>query len=240
MYEERTYRRLMKSGLLQNFTVMEDESDLHISADCRLDESAREVLSVCRRQLKAYIGRHPSFFTSLVPVEVGEDAPKIAKKMAAASRTAGVGPMAAVAGAIAEAVGMKLLLQSKEVLVENGGDLFLKIARPVKVMVHAGTSPFSGKLALSLLPTGEPLGICTSSGKIGHSLSFGKADAVVALSRDTALADAAATAICNRVRSVDDIESALAWGKSLPGIIGILVVIDDRLGTWGDIVLTQP
>ncbi len=240
MYEERTYRRMMQSEGLKNFTVVEGESDLHISANGNLEKIARCALLNTRRQLSEYIKLHPDFQRSLVPISVDAMAPPIVHRMAKAAKIANVGPMAAVAGAVAEAVGNSLLQHSSEILVENGGDLFIRSEKTKKVLIHAGDSPFSEKLALSIKPSSFPLGICTSSGKIGHSLSFGNADGVVAISQNICLADAAATAIANRVKSSDDIKNALSWGKALPGICGLLIIIDDQLGTWGDLILTRP
>jgi ApbE superfamily uncharacterized protein (UPF0280 family) len=98
------------------------------------------------------------------------------REMADATREVGVGPMAAVAGAIAESVGKELLPYSDEVIVENGGDIFLKTSKERFIGVYAGKSKFTKKIAFSILPDETPLGVCTSSGTVGHSLSFGYAD----------------------------------------------------------------
>ena len=132
--------------------------------------------------------------------------------------------MAAVAGAIAEAVGEALLPASPELIIENGGDIFLASSRPRRVGLYAGRSPFSGRLGLRIDPTLTPLGICTSSGTVGHALSFGEADAVVVLSPDAALADAVATAAGNLVKSKDHIPRAIEFAAGIEGIIGILIV----------------
>ncbi|PLX33856.1 MAG: hypothetical protein C0604_02770 [Clostridiales bacterium] len=240
MHEERTYRKLMRPDGLASFTVIENESDLHISAESNLEQNARLALLEIRSQLCGYISCHPEFGSSLVPVRVASSAPLIIQKMAQAASIANVGPMASVAGAVAEFVGKSLLKNSDEVIVENGGDLFIKCKDAKKVLVHAGDSAFSEKLSIVLQPSDYPTGVCTSSGKIGHSLSFGKADAVVALSRNTCLADAAATAVANKVKCTQDIESALSWGMDLPGISGLLIIIDDKLGASGNISLYRP
>src|SRR5690606_22056825 len=108
-----------------------------------------------------------------------------------------------------------LLDQSPEVIVENGGDIYLRMDRPVEIGLYAGAdSPFSGTLRLRVDPRGAGLGVCCSSGTVGHSLSFGKADAVVTVAADAALADAAATSLCNRIQTTDDIASILDAEKS--------------------------
>jgi ApbE superfamily uncharacterized protein (UPF0280 family) len=147
--------------------------------------------------------------------------------------------MAAVAGAFAEFVGKELLRFSPEVIVENGGDIFLKTGKKRLVGVYAGESLYTGKIALQIEPADTPLGVCTSSGTVGHSLSFGKADAVVVLSPSTPLADAAATAIGNIVKTVDDIQKALDFARSIAGLIGTAVIINDKMGVWGKINLVR-
>ena len=159
--------------------------------------------------------------------------------MAASARAANVGPMAAVAGAIAELVGRKLLEFSDEVIVENGGDIFIKTSRKRLVGIYAGSSPFTGKLAIEIGPEGTPMGICTSSGTVGPSLSLGLADAAIVLSASAALADAAATSIGNLVKSPDDIPAALEHGQSINGVMGILLIAGERMGIWGDIKLVK-
>jgi ApbE superfamily uncharacterized protein (UPF0280 family) len=147
--------------------------------------------------------------------------------------------MAAVAGAIAEAVGKDLLAHTPEVIVENGGDIFMKILRPRLVGVFAGESPFTGKIALEINPEETPLGVCTSSGTVGHSLSLGAADAVIVLSRSTALADAAATAIGNRVGDADDIDVAIEQAQAIDGLAGVVVIKGDKMGMWGSVKLVS-
>jgi hypothetical protein len=170
---------------------------------------------------------------------VDEDAPDIVRDMAQAARVAGVGPMAAVAGAIAEVVGKDLLVYTPEVIVENGGDIFMKVSQTSLIGVYAGESPFTGKIALEINPEETPLGICTSSGTVGHSLSLGSADAVIVLSHSTSLADAAATAIGNKVIAADDINVLIEQVKAMPGLVGVVIIKGDRMGMWGKVKLVS-
>jgi len=128
-----------------------------------------------------------------------------------------------------------LLPFSSEVIVENGGDIFLKILKKRLVGIYAGESPFTGKIALEIKPGETPLGICTSSGKIGHSLSLGSSDAVIALSPSTPLADAVATAIGNVVKDTKDIPQAIEKAQSIEGLLGIVIIKDDKIGAWGKV-----
>jgi len=197
----------------------------------------REVVIQERQQLEAYIARHPGFLTSLVPWPADPFAPPVVREMIDAAAAAGVGPMAAVAGALAARVGRHLAPWSPEVIVENGGDIFLTIAGPATVALFAGASPLSHRVGLNLDPALSPLGVCTSSGTVGHSLSFGRADAACVLAKSTALADAAATALGNRVQGPDSIAPALEWIAGVPEILGALVVVGEKLGAWGRVEL---
>ena len=199
MYQPRTYRHWVKDKGLVAFNVTVKETDLYISARSDLKRQAHKLVLKYRHMLGEYIEGHPSFLTSLEPVAVDDDAPPLAAGMAEAAGKAGVGPMAAVAGAIAEYVGSGLLALSPEVIVENGGDIYLKSLSKRLIGIYAGKSPLTGRVGLEIEGKDTPLGVCTSSGTVGHSLSLGQADAVIALAPSTALADAAATAIGNRI-----------------------------------------
>ena len=235
MYQPRFYREWTKDKDLVSFSVVVKETDLYVRARRNLKRKALKAVLKYRALLEKYIERHPEFLTALEPLEVGEDAPQIVKDMAEAARKAGVGPMAAVAGAIAEYVGRELLPFSSEVIVENGGDIFLKTLKKRLVGVYAGESSFTGKIALEIQPEETPLGICTSSGTVGHSLSFGRADASIVLSPSTSLADAAATAIGNLIIEASDIPRGIDFAKNVEGIKGVAIIKDDQIGIWGEV-----
>jgi uncharacterized protein len=216
MYKERSYRQWVQSGDLVTFEVKEAQTDLLISAAKDLEKQARAGVLNYRKDIEGYINRDRSFYTALEPIKVGPDAPGIVKAMADAAEKAGVGPMAAIAGAIAEFVGKDLLVFSDEIIVENGGDIFIKTKITRRIGIYAGeSSPFTGKMALEIEPSDRGLGVCTSSGTVSHSLNFGKADAVCIISDNTALADAVATAAGNAVKVKDDIEKGIAIAKSI-------------------------
>lgn len=230
--QDRTYRQLVHSSLtVSHITVL--ETDLNVYAQCPLAEQAREAVIEQRGYLENYIRRHPEFVNTLHPWPEDALAPTIVRSMITAGRKASVGPMAAVAGTVAELVGKSLLDFSNEVIVENGGDVFMRVSVPLKVAVFAGKSPLSLKIGLNIEACQEFQAVCTSSGTVGHSLSMGSADAVSVLSSSCALADAAATAIGNRVRSARDIEAAIQWGRTIPGVEGILIIIGKQMGAWG-------
>jgi len=236
-YQERKYREWIKQADLKVFRVAEKETDLLISSDEDLTSEAETAVRRYRRDIEDYISRHPFFRTTLEPLNVYEDAPDIAKEMAEAAKKAGVGPMAAIAGAISEFVGKELLSFSEEIIVENGGDIFIKSSRRRTLGVYAGDSPFTGKLALAIEPEQTPLGICTSSGTVGHSLSFGKADAAIIFSPSTALADAVATATANKVSKPNDIEKGIEFAKSFDDVRGVVIIVGSACGAWGEVEL---
>jgi hypothetical protein len=239
MYEQRTYRYQIKGSGLVSFTAKVKETDLFILAQSELSAQTLALIAEYRRPLEEYIRSHPLFLHSLEPLAVKEGAPEIVRLMAHAGEAAGVGPMAAVAGAMAELVGNGLLDHSREVIVENGGDIFMKISKRRRIGIFAGNSPFTDKLALEIDPKETPLGICTSSGTVGPSLSLGATDATIVMSGSAALADAAATAIGNRVKTADDIQGALDYGKGIKEVTGIVIVLGDRMGAWGDVKLIK-
>jgi ApbE superfamily uncharacterized protein (UPF0280 family) len=235
MYEPRFYRHWIKDDDLVSFEVAVKQTDLYIRSRRNLKDKALDSVLKHRGPLESYIGRHPLFLTTLDPYQAEAEAPAIVKEMARVSQLAGVGPMAAVAGAIAEAVGRDLLAFSPEVIVENGGDIFLKISKKRLVGIYAGQSSFTKKIALEIMPRETPAGVCTSSGTVGHSLSLGSADAVVVLSASTALADAAATALGNIVKAADDIPQAIGKAQSIEGLRGLVIIVGDKMGVWGKV-----
>ena len=239
MAEKRFYRELHRAKDLVYFNVKVEQTDLDIGARSMLRQEALQLVKKYRSDIEAYIRKDNRFLTSLVPIKCLPDAPAIVRRMCDAAEKAGVGPMAAVAGAISEFVGMELLQFSPEVIVENGGDIFLKSCRERVIAIFAGASPLSQKVGLKISAQDTPIGVCTSSGKIGHSLSFGRADAVVILSHDTALADAAATAVGNVVKTKDDIEKGIHLARRIEGVLGAVIVVDDRMGAWGRVQLVK-
>jgi len=237
MYEPRTYRHRIKDTDLVSFQVTLKETDLFIRAEKNLKSKAKRLVLKYRSQLERYIERYPAFLSSLEPLPIEKTAPVIVKVMMKSSVLAGVGPMASVAGAIAEFVGSELLPFSSEIIVENGGDIYIKSRKKRVISIYAGESPLSGKIGLEIDGKDTPLGICTSSGTVGHSLSYGQADAVVVVSNSTPLADAIATATGNLVTKQEDIQKGIDFAKEITGLNGLLIIKGNQMGLWGDIKL---
>lgn len=237
-YQPRSYRNHTKTDGLVSFTVVSGYADLFISASQELKKEAKDAVLSVLSIIEGFIRTHPCFLSALVPVEIQGDCDDTIQKMLQASRLAGVGPMACVAGAVAQYTGLKLLDHCAEVIVENGGDLFIKNKREMTVAVFAGQSPLSGKLGIKIKPSDQAVSVCTSSGTVGHSLSFGKADAAVIKSKDAFIADAAATAVANRVKDETDIASAIETAKKISAVDGVVIIKGDSIGVWGDIEIT--
>ena len=236
-HEERTYRSLINKDNLTSYNVKIAESDLLISSDTNLSDVALKSLAKHRHSLETYIKSHPDFRTSLLPLPEDDLAPPIVRDMLSKSKICGVGPMASVAGAVSEFVGYDLLNQTKNLIIENGGDIFIKTENKLITSIYAGVSPLSYNVNFIVKPEETPLGICTSSATVGPSLSFGKADAVCVISKSATLADAAASAIGNKVKSKNDVKPALDFGIKIIGVTGIIIIIGNEIGAIGKVEL---
>lgn len=241
-YQRRSYRKRIAPHGLYPARVVTQETDLHILTDRPADEEfLRQRTAYYRRQIEGYIAKDPRFLAALKPIAVELRAPGIVRKMARAAAMAGVGPMASVAGAIAEFLGRDLLKKGcREVIIENGGDIFLSSPRDTKIGIYSGKPGLFKNLSLKIKAKDTPLGICTSSGRVGHSLSFGLADAAVILARSATLADSVATATANRVKSPADLKKAMAFARSVKGILGAVIILGNNLVSWGKIQFAQP
>lgn len=234
-YQERSYRNLSGMDNLASFNVIVQETDLLVHAPEPLQNETRESILKHRGFIEKYIDMHPEFLKTLVPWKDDKFAPQIVAEMIHAGKKAGVGPMAAVAGAVAEFIGMDLLAYTDEVVVENGGDLFIKTNGVLTAGIYAADSPLNLRMGLLIDSRDKPVAVCTSSGTVGHSLSFGRADAVCIVSGSCPLADAAATAVGNLVKGKKDIRGAIDFGKTIEGVTGIAVIIGEDAGFWGDV-----
>jgi ApbE superfamily uncharacterized protein (UPF0280 family) len=233
VFEPRTYRRAVAPEGLVTFQVVVRETDLAISARRDLSTEAAQLVAEARADLESFISAYPRFAESFVPFEVPRDAPAIVSAMARAAKAAGVGPMAAVAGAMAEHVARGLAVHSDEVIVENGGDIFIVGATPRIVALYAGVEAGPARVGIAVTPEMLPCAVCTSSATVGPSVSLGSADAACVIASSGAVADAVASALGNRVHSGGDIERAMEAVRGVTGVLGCVVVIDGALGAWG-------
>jgi ApbE superfamily uncharacterized protein (UPF0280 family) len=209
----------------ETFAIILADDPAHVAA-------AKAGILAARQVLEAYIARDPFFAATFDPYTPDSDEPVITR-MADATRKAGVGPMAAVAGTIAWA-GIKAMQEAGAAfgVIDNGGDIALITDRPVRVGVHAGEAAISNKVAFVIPPQDSVLGICTSSATVGPSISFGMADAVTIFSCDVALSDAWATAVCNVIRP--DNQSVLDQVDP-DEVAGIFAIMGDVTVRWGEL-----
>lgn len=233
-YVQRSYRKQFQWGL-RYVSIRVRQSELYIGAAQPSREQAFAALKAARKAIEAEIRRLPAFATSLTPLPYDAMATGIVADMYRAGQAASVGPMAAVAGAIAQAVGQELC-KGGDIVVENGGDLYLETSESRILAIFAGDSPLSMKVGVEI-PPGK-WGACTSAGRVGPSLSFGRADAAFVLAHDAALADAAATALGNRSTSPDALQGAVMELCAIPGITGAVSILGETLAAAGDIRLT--
>ncbi len=215
-------------------TFTHREAVFRICCD-RFDAVTAEIMRQ-RRILEDYIDRHPDFRHSLEPLELCTNAPEVAQRMARAAQFVGVGPMAAVAGAMAQCAGEAgLEAGAREAIVENGGDIYLRAAEQVTIGLDTGRAKLTNRLAFSLQPHDTPISICSSSGKMGHSKSLGECDLATVVAADAALADAAATQTANLVRTAEDVDPALERIAAIEGIDGVMIVNNDQVGLAGQL-----
>jgi hypothetical protein len=219
------------------FEICIGQTDLLIGCDSDLSKTAERLVMKVRSIIASHIEKHQIFEKSLEPVNPDPAYHKVINEMIEAAAPAGTGPMAAVAGAISQYVGEGLLKFSRQVFIENGGDIYFASDSDRVIGIYAGGSPLSNKVGIKLSKDIFPAGICTSSGTVGHSLSFGRADAVTVVSKNAYLADAVATATGNMVKESKDIKKAVDFASGIEGVDGIVAIIGDRIGAAGRIEL---
>ena len=235
-YTERSYRSRFSNDGRRWFCVKFLESDLWIGVDsgsyrASMEEDVYAFLVDLRRRMDAYLLMDPAYKAALTPYDAGLEAPDILKEMSLVSHKTGIGPMSAVAGAVAKHVAD--FLGTKEVIVENGGDIYAKATSDMDISVFAGQSPLSEKVGMHIPAAAFPCGICTSSGTVGPSLSLGRADAMMIVCQDVLLADSYATAMANRIKTVNDLQPVIEQIQNNPEILGALAVKDDKLAVCG-------
>ncbi len=244
MYEPRTYRKNLNTDRFEYARIIVEESDLWLGIEKsrikKVDQKLvqNEILRL-RTILKDYIGLNPDFLQSMKPIEIYENDPPIIKKLKETGIISHTGPMTGVAGLIAELITnfIQNSFDIQEVIVENGGDICMKINSELNLAVAAGKNSGFNNLGLKILPSEEVIGICSSSGTFGHSISFGKADLLTVISHDTTLADAWATSLANKINKEEDIQTLC---NILPeNIIGLLAIKDKKIAYKGDYELLK-
>ena len=240
---DRFYRRASPHAGEHSFQIVVEQSDLWITVrdDCPADLESIALAQVnsIRSQIRAWMELEPLFGPSLTPVPVPAHAPEVIRRMSEAAALMHVGPMATVAGAVAELTARELVRFSPDCLVENGGDLMLHSTRDRAISLLSEPSVGTG-FGLLVKKEEFPLSICASSASIGHSLSLGQGDLAVVKARDAFVADAAATAFCNRLHRPEDVGAVAEYAAAFAyaGIQGVFLQCCGQIGVWGNMELT--
>lgn len=244
IFEQKTYRNTFSKERFQSFVITYKEADLWVGIDPdsfkeEMKEMALSKLKASWDELEAYVTVDPFFKKSLKPCPVQETAPILAKQMATAGEKAGVGPWASLKGMLCEQVGMSLLenFSISEMVIENGGKLFVSLQNPLIVSIFAGDSPLSGMVGLEINAEQTPLGVCTSSETERTPMNFGKADAVIVASKNTMMADAFTTVLGNLIKKPGDVEKVLTRADNIPEISAAVLVCEDQIGIRGEFEL---
>ena len=217
-----------------------DIDQTHIRLKSDLDNiNLKHYIFKIRQELKRYIAKNPDFLLSIEPLKYNkENLYEIVLKMYESSSKADVGPMACVAGTISE-MSLDFLIDNGSTysIVENGGDIALVNDEDVLCGIYSNNEILGNNIAFKIRSRKKPLGICTSSGKIGHSISFGSSDSVTVISKSPSLADGLATRIANEVNgetSEDKVSNALECGENYKEFFdGVLIISDENVGTIG-------
>lgn len=238
MGTNRAYRESVRpKGKEISFQVVVEETDLQIVAEDDLNAQALAFVTEIRGILKAYIAMHPDFETSLIPVNVPDSAHPIIQDMARAASICGVGPMAAVAGGVAQYTALHLQRFSANCLIENGGDLYMCSSKPRTAAILADPSG-EANIGLQFTEADFPVALCASSATIGHSLSLGHGDLVVCRSQDAFLADAAATRLCNELNTAADLTKVTDQAEAF-GLDGVFAQCSGKIAAWGNMELAS-
>jgi len=239
-YSERFYRTDNKSDRWNSFTVRNETTDLYIRCSRDLSSIALKIIDKLRNEIRCHINKQLEFQTSFSPVERLENTTEIISLMYLASERSGAGPFASVAGAIAQITGTELLNYTDDIIIENGGDIWMYLKEPAVVQILSDNMDFDGKTGILISPEETPCGICTSSGKVGPSFSFGKADSATIIGKCAATADAAATIAGNIVKDENGITKALNCATAIETVTGAVVIINNKMGIQGSVKLVNP
>ena len=231
------YRNKISAEGRYSFRVDYKYSGLYMMCDRDIGSELEEAISSFYRDIEMIIAGQPDFEKSLVPIKAGKDLPRIIKEMCDAGEVFSVGPMASVAGALCDHLAKSLMGRCGFLMIENGGDVYIKSSDPLEVGIFTKNIYFRDRLTLLVEAGQTPCGICSSSGSFGHSLSLGKSDLVTVLSRTATIADAAATSIANTINSEEDIDEAITRFSQYKEVDGLIIIKNKRIGLWGKLQL---
>jgi len=231
------YRNKISAEGKYSFRLDYKHSGLFIICDRDIGSELEEPVRSFYADIETVIAGWPTFEKSLVPLKARDHYPPVVKDMCLAGEVFNVGPMASIAGALCDHLAKSIGRRCNFLMIENGGDVYIKSSSPLEVGIFTKNSYFKDKLTLLIEVGQTPCGICSSSGSFGHSLSFGKSDLVTVLSGNAIQADAAATAIANTIKCEEDIDAAITRFKKYSQIKGLIIIKNKRIGLWGRLQL---
>lgn len=229
------YRCSVKNKEKYSWLVSYYYTDILISSNKNIKNKIEKPLKKIYEVLNACIKSDPLFLKSLSPIKIKPSFPPIIKEMCARSAVFNVGPMAAVAGTVNEYLASYLQKYCEILIIENGGDTYIKAGRDLNVGIYVKNPDFKNRIALKINVENMPCGLCSSSGTFGHSFSMGKCDLAVVLAKSAITADAAATAFGNSISCEGDISGSITYFKKFEDIKGLLAIKDKKIGAWGAI-----
>ena len=228
----------MGSRYSEKFQLME--------SDCTVISDIEKGILIAKAKLRedmdflhAFVKKNPEWNASYIPIVSGNQHPLILA-MENAAEICGVGPMAAVAGVLADRMQNEIFSQTKAniAVVENGGEIAISSKEDILIHLMVKSTDLQGKLGFMFKGGSNSLGVATSSGQFGHADSLGEADTVTVFAETAGIADAAATRICNYVKG-ENAEKAINKGieeaKSISAIKGLLIVRKNMIGRYGNL-----
>lgn len=240
VYTDRNiYRKNISVKGKYSYRLKYKYTDLFITSDREISREIKEPVVSFYNEMEKVFSGNKAFGKSLTPVSIIDSHPHIVKEMCRAGEIFRVGPMAAVAGAVCDKIADSISEKCSFLMIENGGDVYIKSDIPVSAGLFSNNKYFRDRLNISINADSTPCGLCSSSGIMGHSLSLGKSDLVTVMSGSTVMADAAATAIANSIRGKADADRALEHYRNYKEIKGLVIIKDDRLAIWGALQLAR-
>jgi len=239
-YADRSiYRKDISVSGKYSYRINYKYTDIYITSDRDIYKDLEKPVKSFYRSLEKVILQNREFEKSLIPLKAEKDYPEIVKKMCRSAEIFEVGPMASVAGAVCDELARYISGSCGFLMIENGGDSYIKSSSSVTAGLYTGSKYFPKNLMISIDKNSMPCGLCSSSGIMGHSFSRGSCDLVTVMSDTAVTADAAATAVANSVRARSHVDEALKKYRDYEGIRGLVIIKDDRIAIWGDLQLSK-
>lgn len=222
----------------EHFVVEESDCTVVTNYEPAIKKAMTQLVQD-RAILKFFVKNNPVWQNSFVPMHTKDPAP-IIELMEESAEICDVGPMAAVAGALADRMQM-VMLENKHVqvaVVEDGGEIAINSAEDIVIALYVLSNSLKAKLGFKFAGGSTAVGLGTSSGQFGHSISLGEADTATIFAKNAALADAAATKICNAVKGEDHEKSILKGldlADKIDGLYGVFITRGKFIGKKGKI-----